>query len=215
MNNRWFAPFCIGLMLLAGVFALPHMPEQVPVHWNLQGEVDGYSSRWFAVLFMPAVSFVVFVLFRALPGRDPVSSSESNASLMARFGNWIVLFLLVVQLALLGNAIGLQFDFIRVILAGAGVLFVAIGNEMGRLKPNSWAGVRLPWTMTDEDVWRESNRMGGRGMVVAGLLTVLFAALLPADIVLYVVIAAMLGGVIFMIGYSYWVAEKKRKSMSN
>lgn len=214
MNKRWFAPICIALMVLAGLVAFPQLPVQAPIHWNVQGEVDGYGPRWLVVLFLPAISLGIVALFRVLPRLDPVASDASNAGIMGRYGNWIVLFLLVVQLALLGNAIGLQFDFIRVMWISVGALFVLIGNEMGRLKPNSWAGIRVPWTMADEDVWRESNRMGGRGMVVAGLLIILFALLLSANIVFFAVIASTLGWVAFMLGYSYWVAQKKRKSVS-
>lgn len=215
MKSRWFAPICIAAMLLVGLVALPQLPEQVPIHWNFQGEVDGYGPRWLAVLLMPAISLAVIALFRLLPKHDPVSSNETNAAIMQRYGNWSVLFLLIIQMATLGNAVGLQFDFFRIVLIGVGMLFVAIGNEMGRLKPNSWAGIRAPWTIADEDVWRESNRMGGRGLVIAGLLTILFAVFLPANIAFFAMMISVLGAVIFMLGYSYWIAQKKRKSASS
>ncbi len=214
MNNRWFGWACVGIMLLAGVLALPALPEQVSIHWNVQGQVDGYGPRWMAVVFLPVIGVFVIVLFRILTRFDPISRNGDNAAIMGRFANWIVLFLLMLHVATLANALNMQVDINLWVMVAVGVLFVAIGNEMGRLKPNSWAGIRLPWTISDEDVWRKSNRMGGRSLVVAGLVWIVSGLTLspPADFI--IATSAMLAALIFMIGYSYWAAQQKRRSLN-
>jgi uncharacterized membrane protein len=213
MNSRWFAPISIGLMLAAGLIAWPHLPDEVAIHWNFQGQVDGYSPRWMAVLLMPVLALMVSALFRFAIRHNPASSRALNAGIMARYKNAIVMFLFVMQLALLGNAAGLpNFNFVRIALIGTGALLALIGNEMGRLKPNSWAGIRTSWAMADEDVWRESNRMGGRSMFITGVLIVLLAVLLPSDVAILAVLTCALGWIVFMLSYSYRLAQKRRST---
>ena len=116
---------------------------------------------------------------------------------------------------ILGSALGWPVSVTRTIGLGVGLLFVALGSEMGRLGRNSIAGIRLPWTLADEDVWRESHRIGGRIMLISGVFIALGSLVLPpvgAVVTISLVITGMLIG---MIGYSYWVAMKKRRTAAS
>ncbi len=214
MNTRWFAFASIGLMLALSAITYGQLPENVAIHWNMQGEIDGYGSKGVAVLIFPVVAIFISLLMRVLPAHDPISKNPLNAELTRRFGDWVVVFLLVVHIGILGNALGLPFNIIQLITGATGVLLIAIGNEMGRLKPNSWAGIRLPWTLADEEVWRKSNRMGGRSFVLVGLACIVSALALPPPAGLIVLTTATLIAVIFMTVYSYWVAQQKRRSLN-
>ena len=208
MNNRLITPLCIVLMLALSMVAYSLLPQRVPIHWNVQGEVDGYGSREIAALMLPVIAVAVALLLRVLPLKDPVSNAAANASVFHRYGNWIVIFLLILHAGMLGNALGFQFDFVQLIMIALGLLLVVIGNEMGRLKPNSWAGIRLPWTLTNERVWRESNRVGGRLFVVAGLIVALTTALLPQTLMFIAAIAVLMVATIVIGVYSFAIARR-------
>ena len=73
MNNRWFGLACIGLMVLSGLWALPQLPASVLVHWDMQGQPDGFASAWIAAFLMPAVS---------------IGATHSIAGVGPKVGDW-------------------------------------------------------------------------------------------------------------------------------
>ena len=215
MTNRW-----IGLVLIvaatAFVFAVMNqLPERVSIHWGINGQVDGYADRFFVVWLMPVGLVGVWLLFTVISNFDPINKNYAGMSdTLKRFNNAIVLFLCMVHVALLVFALGWQVSMPRIMLVGTGVLFAVLGNEMGRLHRNSWFGIRLPWTLNDEDVWRQSHRVGGRIMVGAGLLMVIVSLVAPLLAMMWLSIVIMFGMTAGMIGYSYWVAMQKSRNRS-
>lgn len=215
MTSRWIGLLLIVATTVFGVAVMNQLPERVPIHWGISGQVDGYASRTFAVWFMPVVSVGVWLLFAFVPQLDPINKNyASMRSTIQRFNNAIALFMCLVQGAVLMNALGWPISMPRAILIGIGMLFVILGNEMGRLRRNSWFGIRLPWTLADEDVWRQSHRVGGRIMLVAGLLMVVAALITPLLVMMWLFMGIVLCMSLGLIGYSYWVAVQKNRLTS-
>jgi uncharacterized membrane protein len=216
MSNRWIGLGIITVAALFGIAVSGQLPEQVPIHWGLNGQVDGYGSRGLALWLAPGIGLVLFVLLSILPHIDPVIDNRGAAfrSTLGRYTNAILLFMALVHVAILGAGLGWHVEIPRVIGVGVGLLFAALGNEMGRLRRNSFAGIRLPWTLADEDVWRESHRMGGRIMLVSGALIAIGSLLLPPVAGAVLVGVVVVGMLIGMIGYSYRVALKKRRAIA-
>lgn len=195
-------------MLIVSAVAYGQLPERVPTHWNAQGVVDGYSPRTLAVLLMPGLAAVIVLLMRTLPAIDPLTRNVNNAAIMRRYSNWLALFLLALHVLMLAVGIGAQLDFVRFMTGAMGVLIAVIGNEMGRLRRNSWAGIRLPWTIANEDVWRVSNRVGGRLFVISGVLSVLAAVVLPTTIMFIAVLVLIGLATVAMVVYSFLIARR-------
>ena len=217
MSSRWIGLGLILVMTLFGIVVSSALPERMPIHWGLNGEVDGYGSRTVAVWLIPSIGLVVWLLFIFLPRIDPVPADRgaSFRPTLGRYANALLLFLAVVHWVILGSALGWPVSVTRTIGLGVGLLFVALGSEMGRLGRNSIVGIRLPWTLADAEVWRESHRIGGRIMLISGVFIALGSLVLPpvgAVVTISLVITGMLIG---MIGYSYWVAMKKRRTAAS
>lgn len=53
--------------------------------------------------------------------------------------------------------------------AGTALLFVVVGNVLGQIRPNFFVGIRVPWTLADEEVWRRTHRLAARVWVLGGL----------------------------------------------
>jgi uncharacterized membrane protein len=196
----------IGLAALASVLAWFWLPAQVPMHYNVAGEVDRYGSKWEAVLFMPLLMLGLLALFSLLPRLDP--RRENYAAFAPTYQliiNATLLFLLLMHGVLLAVGLGLVVDVPRLVGVAAGVLFAMLGNVMGRVQQTWFVGVRTPWTLSDPEVWRRTNRVSGRVMVAAGLLIVLTALFLPTVAVLIVVLASSLFLGTFAFAYSYVV----------
>ena len=80
----------------------------------------------------------------------------------------------------------------RVISALVGLLFMFLGNLMGKVKPNFFMGIRNPWTISDPDVWNRAHRLGGGLFFLTGLVTVVSAILLPEPVTFAVLMAGTL-----------------------
>jgi uncharacterized membrane protein len=213
MRSRLFAPFGIAAMLIVGFAVYLRLPERLPSHWNINGQVDGTMSRLAAVVFLPALTTVIWLLLLALPRIDPLRRSYAAFdSTLRLFINVIVLFMAVLYFAMLAAGLGWQFEVPRLIMICVGLLFAVLGNEMGRLKPNWFVGIRTPWTLADPEVWRRTHRVGGRVFFVAGLAIAAAGLLLPINLSGYVVLAVALGIALFSFGYSYLVWRQRTAS---
>jgi uncharacterized membrane protein len=204
MRHKWLAPACIAAMLVFGATVYGRLPDRVPSHWNIYGQVDATSGRLGAVLMLPAIAAGVWLLMLVLPRIDPRRAAYASfAGTYQLIMNAVVLFMALVHVALLGAAIGWPIGIPQVLGVGIGVLFMVLGNEMGRLQPNWFAGIRTPWTLSDPENWRRTHRFGGKVFFVAGLLIAASSLLLPSALSTFVILAGALGTAVLSIGYSY------------
>lgn len=194
---------CLAVLWLTGLAALPFLPNPAPIHWNAAGEVDGYGSPLLAAMLSPALGTLLVALTPLLPRIDPRGERyRAFAGTYERFMSAIVLFLTLVHLITLGYALGLPVPVGAAITSGAGLLLATIGNELGRVQPNYFVGIRTPWTLADPVVWRRTHRVGGRAFVALGVVVAL-APLLPPPAVAIVIVTAVLGVVVLLFAYSY------------
>lgn len=176
----------IALMVLAGAIAWPLLPEVVPTHYGPDGAPDGYGPRWVAAFLMPVIAVVITVLFEAAPRIDPLTrrdperfSYERFRPTLRRWRTAFLAYLLLVHIVQLAGALGIHGETMRIVLGGMGVLFAVLGNEMGRLRPNSFAGIRMPWLMNDKAAWALAHRWAGRVFVIGGVAAAICAVVLP------------------------------------
>ena len=215
MKRIWPGLLTISLGTIFGLAVFNQLPQRVPIHWGITGEIDGYADRGFAVVLLPIVALIVLLLLGNIQRLDPIQRNyPAIQPTINRYGLLISLFLMLLHVIILLSAMGMELNMLRLILAGTGALFVLLGNELGRLRPNSLAGIRVPWTLTDEDVWRQSHRVGGRIMVASGLGMMVCVLLLPPNIMVMCVIAIIAAMVVGMFGYSYYVAMRKRRGIA-
>jgi len=204
MRSKWLAPACIMAMLAFGAAVYSQLPDRVPSHWNIYGQVDGTVGRATAVLLLPAVALGIWLLLLAVPRIDPWRAAYASfAGTYQLIINAVVLFLALVHITTIGAALGWPVGVPQAIGAGTGLLFMVLGNEMGRLKPNWFAGIRTPWTLSDPDNWRHTHRFGGKVFFIAGLLIAASSLLLPSTISFVVIMTGALGAAALSVGYSY------------
>jgi immunity protein, SdpI family len=160
----------VVVALLMSVVFYGRLPEQVPSHWNIRGEVDGYSSRPVGAFFMPAVMAGLWLLFLALPAISPRGFRfESFRAVWGILQSTILGLLLLVHALMLSAAMGKPVDVTRGAEAGVGLLIAVLGNFLGKVSRNFFVGIRTPWTLASEEVWLRTHRLGGKLFVLAGL----------------------------------------------
>jgi uncharacterized membrane protein len=214
MNRKWLGPVLIGISFIGTLVVYSRLPEQVPTHWNWRGEVDDTAARFPGAFLGPLVIAAIWILLPVLRRVDPRRRNYE------RFDEtfWVVLNVLalgglLLQAAVLASALEVPFDMGRAVLGAVGVLFLALGNYLPRLRSNWWMGIRTPWTLESEEVWRRTHRLGGRTFVIGGLFCVLGALLLPAASAGAVGFIALTFAAIVPVVYSFviWRQERRRQ----
>ncbi len=194
------------LPILVGLFLWDRLPDQVATHFGTSGEVDGYSSKAFAVFGIPGIVLGMHWLC-VLTGRlDP--KAENLAGRMMSLVLWICPVISVVLIVLVyGNALGYEVRVELVVPLLLGLLFVIIGNWLPKCRQTYTLGIKLPWTLNDEANWNRTHRFAGPVWVGCGLVIMLCAALNAV----WVMFAALAVMVIAPTVYSYVLSRRKGK----
>jgi uncharacterized membrane protein len=200
----------IVLALLAFVWAWPLLPQEVPIHWNHRGDVDGLAARWVLLMLGPGLMTGFVLLFIALPWLSPAKYAIEPFAATAGH----LMFVLVAlhgffYALLLAVAIGLPIDTSRAMGFGAALLIGVVGNVMGKVKPNFYIGIRTPWTLANARVWHATHRFAAKAMV-AGAAAGAVALLLPlhTPLALGLGLALPLLGALLPVFYSLWLYKR-------
>src|SRR5438445_3529786 len=197
MRSRWFGLVIAALAVAMSIWAYPQLPPTVATHWGLNGTPDGYSSRLWALAIIPVMLVIMTVIFNVLPKIDP--RHENYAKFLSSYwliANAVIVFLLVAHGLIIAAGLGFAIKIDRLMPLGIGLLFIFLGNYLTRVEPNWFVGIRTPWTLSSDTVWRKTHRTGGWLMVLGGLVIGLgafmpHAALLPLMFVTIVCVAAI------------------------
>ena len=191
------------LPILAGLLLWNQLPEQMPTHWNAAGEVDGWSSKPFAVFCLPLIMLAAQWLCMLGTAADPKKNNHPEKVLHLVL--WIIPILSVVLHAVtyavaLGHSV--RMEVVMPVLVG--LIFTIIGNYMPKCKQNYTIGIKIPWTLNNEENWNKTHRFAGFLWTICGLAIILtgffggFWVFLP--IVLLMVFAPII--------YSYMLHRK-------
>ncbi len=211
---RLLAYAILVAMWTSAIVAFPWLPRHVPTHWGIDGHADGWMPRFPGAFIAPLAATAVFVLRMVAPKTNPRPGPRGQGSPLRRRDldlatALLVGFLAALQSLTLAAALGWPVDVVNGILVALGFLLMGLGSWFPRLRPNGWVGVRTPWTLTSERVWRATHRAGGRVFVGAGFL-VLAAAFLPRGAQWIVALVAIGGAALFGVVYSYLAWKKER-----
>lgn len=157
------------LVLIAQVIAYPHLPDQVPTHWNGRNQANGYSSRGSLFLWGPGLMTGMILVFAALPWLSPkrfeVDTFKSTYLYIMVLGVGLLAY---TNALILWSALSGPINMVRACLGGVSVLIALMGNVMGKVRRNFWVGIRTPWTLANERVWNATHRFAAKAMVLVG-----------------------------------------------
>jgi uncharacterized membrane protein len=205
-------PFLILLaMIVLSLWSYQKLPARVIRHWNFDGKADGWSSREFFILFFPGLSISLYVLFNIFPRFDPKSErygAFSSAFLIMR--DAVLLILLVTFAISIFINLGYKIDVGNTLTAAVSILIIVIGNYLGKVKPNWFIGIRTPCTLSSENVWNKTHRIGSRLFVIVGVCALIAVLLKPV-----IAIIIFIGGVgcssFYVFVYSYILYKNEKK----
>ena len=194
------------LPALIGILCWDRLPDVMATHFGINNEADGFSSKAFAVFGLPAVLLAILWLVAFVTSQDPKRQNISPK--MFTLGLWIAPVVSLVIAATmypvnLGYAVDIPF-FAELLL---GLLFIIVGNYLPKARQNYTIGIRIPWTLANEENWNRTHRLAGYLWMICGVLMILLCLtrLLPAPWTVGLLLIMVLVPCV----YSYWLHARK------
>ena len=191
------------------------LPETVPTHFNLQGEADDWSDKSALIWLTCILSLPIYVIMLIIPRIDPKNKIEQMGGKFYTIRLILTIFMsalgiYIINASYTGNMTGMNY-----LLMIIGAFFAVIGNYMPAMRPNYFIGIRTPWTLENEAVWKNTHRLGGRIWLIGGILIFLLALFIHDEKTIGIVFISMifvLAGIPIL--YSYFEYKKLKAKSS-
>jgi uncharacterized membrane protein len=191
------------------------IPGKIATHYNLQGEPDEFGSKtqlWIGIGVIAAVSVLIYLLLINVYRIDPKKHAAENKDRLLRIAFTVVVFTTLISITMVrASAIegGIKFN-IRFVFAATGFLWAILGNYFPNLKPNYFAGLRLPWTLENEDNWRKTHWLAGRLWFGVGLVVGVLWLFIPLTAGIIITFTLLMVTVIIPMVYSYRLYKRSK-----
>ena len=199
-----------ALSLLITLFFYDSMPENLAIHWNIAGNADGFGPKGIFAFVLPALAFIVPILMLFIPRLDPLRANiEKFRTSYDLFCIAITAFLVYINAISIYYNLGNAFSFTQFMAPAFGVLIFATGHMVGVAERNWFIGIRTPWTLSSEKVWKKTHKLGGKLFKASGVIA--FLSLIVPQYTFILMLAPVLLSSIFLIIYSYSEYKKEQK----
>ena len=203
LKSLIIATLILLLPVLAGVILWDQLPAQMPTHFNAAGEVDGWSSKAFAVFGLPMILVAAEWLCMVGTSMDP--KKKGHPEKVVKLVLWIIPVLsIVMHVITYAVALGREVRVEVIMPLLMGVIFIIIGNYLPKCRQNYTIGIKIPWTLVSEENWNRTHRMAGKLWVAGGIATLLTAFL--GGFAIFIGIVVLMAFVPFI--YSYLLFRK-------
>ncbi len=187
------------------------LPSRVPIHWNFQGQIDRYGSKMELLLIPILLPLLIYLIFLVIPLIDPKQKLKSMGNKYQRIKSLVTIFMSLLALVIIYSAKNKSLANPNYIILSIGILFLIMGNYFKTIKTNYFLGIRTPWTLEDEYVWKETHKVAGKFWFAGGLIIIVSSLILDkaANFALFLSIAVII--TLIPIIYSYVLYQKSHK----
>ena len=179
------------------------LPAQVPMHWNSNGEIDRYGDRLELISIPILLPLLVYIIFSIVPMVDPKKKLNKMGNKLQMLKVLLTITMSILALIIIYSAKNQSLTNPNYILLVIGVLYIIFGNYFKTLKANYFIGIRTPWTLESESVWKETHKLAGKMWFVGGIIVVFSSLILnkAQNYTLFLIITAIIS--LIPIIYSY------------
>ncbi len=191
------------------------IPAIVNTHYNIRFEADAQGSKnqiLIASAVLAVISLGVYFLMKFIHRLDPKRKDKDSTGRFEKIGLIATVFMAIINFIIIESAASNALLMKKALVPVLGIMFAFIGNYMHNLKPNYFAGLRLPWTLNNETNWKMTHQLTGKLWFWGGLVIALLSLLLPYKGGLYIFIAIMAVITIIPCFYSYSLYKKEKQS---
>jgi uncharacterized membrane protein len=187
------------------------LPAEVPLDWNIQGEIDRYGDKASLILIPILLPLLIYVIFLVVPYIDPKGKIKNMGSKYQSIKTLLTIFMSMLAMFILYVSKNQSLSNPNYIILSIGVLYIIFGNYFKTIKANYFIGIRTPWTLENETVWKETHKMAGKMWFIGGLITVITSLLLEKqpNFTVFMTITGII--TLIPVGYSYWKFKSIQK----
>lgn len=179
-------------------------------HWNASGQADQYTQKFWGLSFIPIIAAVLLCVLLIIPEIDPLKKNiQKFRKQFGMFVFLITLFFLYIYLLIIWWGLGNSFNMTQALCPALAILFYCAGELVENSKRNWFIGIRTPWTISSDIVWKKTNKIGGQLMKIAGVI-ILLATLLP-NFAIPIIVGVAIIIAVFSVVYSYLVYNEKKR----
>ena len=145
------------------------LPDTMPIHWDVEGNPDGYGSKAFAAIWLPLMMAGLNLITHFGLNTDPKKANSSK--ILKLIGKLTIPFLSLTLLPITVFAgLGYKIAIEKIVPAFVGLLFIIVGNYLPKSKQNYTVGIKLPWTLDNETNWNKTHRLAGYLWIIGGVV---------------------------------------------
>jgi uncharacterized membrane protein len=183
------------------------MPDEMAGHWNAQGEVDGNISKFWGLFLMPIISIIILFLFLIIPLIDPLKRNvDSFKNYYYMFVAFLLFFFLYIYLLTLLWNFGYIFNMTVGMMLALSALFYFLGFILSKSKRNWFMGIRTPWTLSSDEVWEKTHKLGSLLFKLTSLIIII--GLFFQNYIIWFVLVPIVIVLIVLVSYSYIIYKK-------
>lgn len=192
--------------MLPGLVTYSRLPARVPIHWGIDNQPDNWADKPFVIFGLPLLMLLFHLFCCAADNLFPASAQTHPKAVRKLLRLLIPIMTIVLECITVMYVMDWFTDVGLAACCLVGLIFLLLGNYLPKSRPNATFGIRLPWTLADEDVWRRTHRLGGWLFMLGGV-TVIVSAFCGA----YPFVIAMLAVIgLTPVIYSYVISRKSK-----
>ena len=218
MKNKKTLYFVLMFLpLIITLVVLPFLPEQIPAHYNFAGEIDRWGSKYETLLF-PAITILMgfFMLWMAKIAAKQEGSGNNNEKIVFYTGMGISLWFTAMHTFSLYKAFAAagsmgfahESDINQLICVLLGISMMITGNFMPKLRNNGIIGLRTPWSMKNDTVWKKCQLFGGISFIVCGVLMIIAGIFIEGYTAMCIALGLLIVDTVVSVIYSYKISKK-------
>ena len=179
------------------------LPDQVPLHWNIKGEIDRFGDKMELILIPLLLPLLIYLIFLLVPVIDPKNKIAKMGNKYGQLKLLLTTFMSILALFILYSVKHRSLANPNYLLLILGILYVIFGNYFKTIKPNYFIGIRTPWTLENEVVWHETHKLAGKLWFVGGIVVVISSLILhkQANFIFFIAVTAVI--TLIPVIYSY------------
>jgi len=188
------------------------LPAKVPMHWNIKGEIDRYGDKIELIIIPILLPLLIYIIFLVVPKIDPKNKLNKMGNKLQVIKLILTTFMSILALFIIYSAKNQSFTNPNYIVLLIGILYIILGNYFKTIKANYFIGIRTPWTLENEKVWKETHKLGGIMWFIGGIIVVLSSLILDKqpNFTIFLIITGII--TITPIIYSYIIFKKDKKN---
>jgi len=189
------------------------LPQTIPTHFGISGEPDKFGAKneiFIAPLIITVTGLLMYFILRNIHKIDPKKKyTATTSAVMKKLAVVIIILLCAASLFVIHSTLKGRIEGFPVLMCGMGLLLAYIGNLMHSIKPNYFAGIRVPWALENEENWRKTHQLASKIWFIGGIVLAIAALILNLQAIAVVFISAVLIMTLIPVIYSYNLYRKQ------